>query len=767
MLENQSLEPTTNGYKAVGHSVRRTDGAEKVRGEIRYAGDLHLPGMLHARPVLSLYAHARIKKIEVEAALKVPGVVRVVTAAELPLILEASESRKRNPLAKDEVIFYGQPVAVVLGETEAAALDGANLVQVEYEELPAAIDLLLALQPNAPLVRRKEGHGADLEAQIHATIEVKAEKEKAVLPPNVSNHVHFQQGDVEAGFREAAVIVENTFRLPMVHQSYLEPQVVVAAPDPLGGLTVYSSTQAGFSARRDVAAALGLPQNKVKVVSMPVGGGFGGKFGLLEPWAAGLAKLVGRPVKLGYYRMEDLLAANPAPACVIEVKVGARADGTFCALKARLIFDTGIYPGAPVWLAGMLLGSYYRLDNYVIEGLEVLTNRPNSGAYRAPGAAQASFAIESQIDALAHALQRDPLELRLQNCAVEGDLNPSKRPWPRIGLKECLEKLQQHPAWQHRATKGVDQGIGIAVGGWPGGLEPATALCRLDHDGSFTVTTGISDLTGVTTSLQLIAAEVLGLKPEQVTVHNVDTDSAPYAGASGGSKTTLTVGAAVVKAAEDARKQVLEIAAQYLEASPEDLELSEGKVNVKGLPSRSVTLQEIANLSMSFGGRFEPVFGRGSSAITRNAPSFAVHLARVKVDRETGEVKVLGYVAVQDVGFAINPAEVAGQIHGGVTQGLGWALYEQMVYDETGTLLSGSLMDYTLQTAAMVPPIDVQLVEIPAPDGPFGAKGVGEPPIIPGAATIANAIFDAIGVRVTEVPATPERLLKAIWSRQF
>ena len=765
MLENQSAQATetkTNGYNVVGHSEKLSNGLEKVSGETRFAGDLNLPGMLHARLVLSLYAHARIKKIDTSAALKVPGVVRVVTAADLPLVTEASESRRRNPLAKDEVIFYGQPVAVVLGETEAAALDGVNQIQVEYEVLPAAIDLLDAMKQDAPLVRKKEGHGADAEAQMHATVAAQAEEETVKLPPNVSNRVHFHAGDVEAGFKEAAVTVENTFRLPMVHQSYLETQSVVVAPDPLGGMVVYTSTQAAFYARQEVAAALGVAQSKVKVVTMAVGGGFGGKFVLLEPWAAGLAKLAGRPVRLSYYRMEDLLAANPAPDGIIEVKLGARADGSLCALKAKIIFNSGIYPGAPTGIVAILLGGYYRFENFDIEGLEVLTNKPNSGAYRGPGAPQATFAIESQIDALAHALKRDPLEFRLQNCAVEGDKTPTGQAYPRIGLKDCLERLQQHPAWQNRANKAAGEGVGIAIGGWPGGLEPASSTCRLDHDGNFTITTGVSDISGVTTSFRLIAAEILGLKPEQVTIINADTDSAPYAGASGGSKTTRTVGAAVLKAAQDARKQVLDIAAQRLEAAPEDLELQDGKVSVKGLPSRSITLKEIASRSMNFGARFEPVYGSGSSAITSSAPGFAAHLVKLRVDQETGEVEVLDYVAVQDVGFAINPAEVEGQIHGGVTQGLGWALYEQMVYDEKGTLISGSLMDYALQTAALVPSIDVQLVEVPAPDGPFGAKGVGEPPIIPGGAAVANAIFDATGVRINELPAVPERVLHAI-----
>ncbi len=760
MIENQA-NPAEN-HKVVGHATPRHDGLEKVSGETRFTADLRLPGMLHARLVLSPYAHARIKKIDGSAAMQVPGVVRVVTASDLPIKLEATESRKRNPLAKDEVIFYGQPVAVVLGESEAAALDGVAQVRVEYEVLPAVVDVMEAIKPGAPIVRRKEGHGADAESQMHATVATQNEEEKVVLPPNVSNRSHFKAGDVEAGFKEAAVVVENSFKLPMVHQSYLETQSVVVAPDPLGGMNVYTSTQAGFYARQEVAASMGVAQSKINVVTMPVGGAFGGKFVLLEPWAAGLAKLSGRPVKLSYYRMEDLLAANPAPDCVIEVKVGARADGTLCALKARIIFDSGVYPGAPAGIAGILLGGYYRFENFDIEALEVLTNKPNSGAYRGPGAPQATFAIESQIDALAHALKLDPLEFRLKNCVIDGDQNPSGQAYPRIGLKACLERLQQHPAWQNRANKQPGEGVGIAIGGWPGGLEPAAAACRLDQDGNFTIMTGVSDISGATSSLQLIAAEILGMKPTEVTMINADTNSAPYAGASGGSKTTRTVGAAVLKAAEDARQQVLEIAGQRLEASPEDLEIADGKVSVKGLPSRSITLKEIATRSMNFGAKYAPVFGRGNSAITSSAPGFAAHLVKVKVDQETGDVEVLDYVAVQDVGFAINPGEVEGQIHGGVTQGLGWALYEQMVYDENGTLLSGSLMDYAIQNAPQVPSIDVQLVQIPAPDGPFGAKGVGEPPIIPGGAAVANAIFDATNVRINELPAVPERVLHAI-----
>ncbi len=764
MLETREATHKNNDngsqYLAVGHSEKRIDGPDKLIGQARYAADLNMPGLLHARLVLSLYAHARIKSINTEAARQVPGVVRVVTADDLPIKPGESASRKRNPLAKDVVMFYGQPIVVVLGETEAAARDGAELVMVEYEALPVAVDLLAAMSKDAPVVQSKEAQGDNKEASMHnAGASSGEEDEKIELPPNVSNHNHMKRGDIEAGFKEAAAISERTYILPAVHQSYIETQSVTVAPDPMGRLVVYTSTQAAFYCRDEVAEALGIPLDRVRVVTMTVGGAFGGKFVLIEPLAAALAMLAKRPVRLALYRMEDLMAANPAPNAHIEFKIGARADGTICAMKSKVIFSSGIYSGSPWWSAGSLAFSY-RVPNFDIEAFEVLTHQVNAGAYRAPGATQITFVAESAIDDLAHQLGRDPIEFRLQNCVVEGDLNNNGRAWPRIGLKECLETLQQHPAYQNRHQKGADEGIGVAVGGWGGGLEPASAMCRMDQDGKFTLQVGVSDISGVQTSLLLIAAEVLGLKPDQIRVVIGDTDNAPYAGGSGGSKTLYTVGAAVVKAAEDAREQIKKIAATELEAAPEDLELKDGKVNVKGVPSRSVDMLTIAK--RSFGGKHVPVLGCGGSAITKQAPGFAAHLVKVKVDRETGEVEVLEYVAVQDVGQAINPEEVRGQIHGGVTQGLGWALYEQLVYDENGTLLSGSLMDYAVQNASQVPNIEAILVQIPSEGGPFGARGVGEPPIVPGGGAIGNAIYDAVGVRVNQIPATPERVLKAI-----
>jgi CO/xanthine dehydrogenase Mo-binding subunit len=402
----------------------------------------------------------------------------------------------------------------------------------------------------------------------------------------------------------------------------------------------------------------------------------------------------------------------------------------------------------------------------------VQTNKPGTGAYRAPAGPQAYFALEATVQELCQQLGMDPLQFRQINALKEGDPNIRYGRWPRIGLLECLEQIQQHPLWVQREQakqevpeelKGWKIGIGVAVGGWPGGTEPAAALCRLEHDGTFTLVVGSVDVSGSDASLALIAAEELSLPVEAVNITHDNTDSMPYSGLSAGSKTTYTVGSAVLAAARDARNQVFTIAAEMLEASTEDMELQDdGKVMVKGVPEKHVTLQQIAANSMRFGAPYEPVYGRGRSANRVSSPMFAAHLAKVAVDPETGEVRVLDYIAAQDVGRAINPAEVEGQIHGGVVQGIGWALFEGMVYDESGQLLTATLMDYALPQSQDVPTITPLLVEVPSELGPFGAKGVGEPPVVPVAAAIANAIRDAVGVRMTQIPMTPERIFASL-----
>src|SRR5713226_6635478 len=757
----------------VGTSLPRQDGPDKVTGRARYAGDQKLPGMLYARLVTSPYAHARILNVDTSAALSVPSVVAVFTAESLGMDHADPLSRSQSPLAQQEVVWCGHPVAIVVGETEASAEDGAAAVEVNYDPLPVVIDPEAALRPDSPLARSRREAEAAAGGGAHSVIPQAAaavdEEERSL---NASQTFPLKMGDIEAGLREAEVVVEGRYHTHPVHQSYMEPQSVTVAPSLSGHhLVIWPSTQGLFNVRSAVAQALKMPERQIRVEPVPIGGGFGGKETLLEPLVAAVASRLRKPVQLVYTRQEDLLAGNPAPQTVITVKLGAKKDGTLTAIQARMILDAGAYPNPLAGFSGFHFAGIYRCPNLDIRCDVVQTNKPGTGAYRAPAGPQAYFALESTAQELCQQLGMDPLQFRQVNALKEGDPNMMRGRWPRIGLLECLEQIQQHPLWVQREQarqqvpeelKGWKVGIGLAVGGWSGGTEPAAALCRLEQDGSFTVVVGSVDLSGSDTSLALIAAEELSLPTEAVNMTHDSTDSMPYSGLSAGSKTIYTVGSAVLAAARDARTQAFTIAAEMLEASAEDMELRDGKVMVRGVPEKFITLQQIAANSMNFGAPYEPVFGRGRSANRVSSPMFTAHLAKVAVDSETGEVRVLDYVAAQDVGRAINPAEVEGQIHGGIAQGLGWALLEGFSYDEDGQLLTSTLMDYALPHTQDVPNITTILVEIPSALGPFGAKGVGEPPVVPVGATIANAIVDAVGVRVRQLPITHERLFAAM-----
>jgi CO/xanthine dehydrogenase Mo-binding subunit len=480
-------------------------------------------------------------------------------------------------------------------------------------------------------------------------------------PANATTAQRYQHGDIEAGFAEADVVVERRYVTNWVHQAYLEPQSSTVVPNEDGGVTVYASTQGAFFVRNEVAAALGVPQHKVTAKTMEVGGAFGAKYAVLDPLTAALAVKTNRPVTLVYTRSDEFLAAVPAPGTIIEVKTGAKKDGSLTALHARVIVDTGAYPGGTAGLVGLMLGGTYRWPNLQIDAYEVLTNKPGCGAYRAPGTPQACFAIEGNMAEMCGEMGLDPLQFRLQNCVVEGDLMPGGSHWPHIGSREVLETLGRQDVWKNREEKGRRQGVGIAFGGWPSGTQPASALCRLNDDGSLSIIVGSSDISGTKTGFGILAADVFGMDPESVTIRTADTDTAPFAGAAGGSKITFTVGAAVRQAAEEARKQVLAIAADEMEAAPEDLEIVDGEVRVKGVPGRTVPLTRIAALSTGFGSSHAPILGEGRVAPDEAAPGFVAHLARVEVDEDTGMVRVLHYVAVQDVGRAINPAGIGGR----------------------------------------------------------------------------------------------------------
>lgn len=749
--------------KTIGQPTKRIEGGEKVTGVTRYVDDLHIPGTLHARLVHSRYAHAEIISIDTSAAKEVPGVVAVYTGKDTHPEGPEPSDRHHSMLARDKAIYYGQPVAVVLATSEVAAEEAVDLVNVEYHDLGAVVDPIKGMSKDSPVIRSKEATGDWSEGEAHAAVGGGSDTvDLSQYSDNVTNAVRFTRGDIEKGFAEADQIVERTYRSGFVHQGYIEPHATMAVPDPLGKLTIYTMTQGAFYTRKATAGVLGLNENDIKVINMEVGGGFGSKAVLLEPLCGWLALREHKPIKMVYSRAEEFTSATPAPGSVIDVKVGAKNDGTITALQAKLVYDSGAYSSSPYNIGAILLGSYYQTDNLHVDAFEVLTNKPGVGAYRAPGAPQATFAIEQAVDELAGKIGMDPVEFRLKNASDEGMPQVNGTPWPRIGLKQILETIRDHPLWKNRPKdEKSGKAVGMAIGGWPGGVEPCTANVKLNTDGSVVLQVGHSDITGTNTTFAMLVADVFGTDLDKVKVENADTDSAPYAGMAGGSKTTFTVGAAVMKAAAKAREEVLAIASSELEASPEDLEMVDGVVRVKGT-DQQLTVAEIANMSMGFGAKYEPVYGVGKSAHNDRAPGFSGQIAELEVDQDTGQIKLTNYVTIQDVGKALNPAAVEGQMLGGTAQSIGFGLYETMTYGEDGQLISETLMDYGLPKANQIPSMETIIIEIPSRSGPYGAKGVGEPPIVPGPAAIANAFAAATGVRITEMPLTPERVIKAL-----
>ncbi len=749
---------------AIGVATTRRDSEAKVRGAARYAADMRLPDLTHARLVLSHEAHARIVDIDVSEALTLPGMIAVLTAADLRIVA-TGKGRMYEPLAETEVVYAGQPVALVVAETEAIAEDGAQLVGVELEPLEPVLDLVDAAQPGASRARLEmaaTGDDADI-GDAHAAVAA-ATLDGEQLSDNVLDTARLASGDVEAALAASAHVVSGEFRTPWVYQGYLETQSAVAWVESEGELNIRSSSQAPFATRDALARLFGLPIERVRVKTTTLGGAFGGKIMLIDPLVAAAAMTTRRPVSLSLTRSEDLSAANPAPAERISITVGADADGKLTAIRARVHVDRGATDDMGVEsIAAMLVAGPYRWPAYELAALGIATNRVTFGAYRAPSAPPAAFAVESLIDELATALGIDPLKLRLDNVIDEGDVGVTGQSFPVFGARVCLERVGSHPVWTSRSELPAGEGVGLSIGWWPGGYEPAAAACRLDADGNLTVITGAADMTGVETVFAAIAADAFGVDPSKVRVVNADTSSAPYAGTSGGSKVTYTVGRAVEKAAIEAREQLLDIAAEELEIGLDDLEIVGHAIQPVGVPDKAMPIERIAAKVLSFGSPHLPVEGHGRCA-QPPAPQVAAHLSHVRVDADTGAVTVIGHVIAQDVGRALNPALVEGQMHGGTVQGLGWALLEELRHDEHGQLITGTFVDYALPAAGGTPPIDAQIVEVPTPDGPFGAKGVGEAPVVGVAGAVANAIAAATGgrARMRQLPMTAERVWQAL-----
>jgi len=759
-----AVPPTPGGEGGIGVRRPRIDSLEKVTGATRYAADRSRKGLLHARVVPSLYAHARIRAVDATAALAVPGVVAVLTAEDLP-ITGRGDMRMFEPLARGEVVFAGQPVALVIAESEAAASDAVDLVTVDAERLDPVLDLHAAMDAGAPPARIKplvevEDDDAGAAKAAHAAVGgVGALLEEEDLSENVISRKRYAQGDVTSALAQSDVVAEGTFRTNWVYQAYMEPHAASGWLEPDGTLVVETSTQGTFYCRQQLAKILGLPASQVRVLGAPLGGAFGSKVIVVEPLVAGAVLALHRPVRLALTRREDFAATNPASASVIEIKIGAKRSGELVAIDARLAFDAGAYTEWTIEaIAAVIVAGPYAWPAFDVRAYGVRTNRFGTGSYRAPGAPQAAFALESLIDELGERLGLDPVELRLANLAEAGSPMIDGEAWPGIGARECLEAVRAHPLWTGRQKVPPGEGIGLAVGYWPGGKEPAAAICRLEPDGTLAVITGVVDMSGAVSGFGVIAAEAFGVAPDQVKVVSLDTDGAPQSPLSGGSVVTYSSGRAIQAAAADARQQLLDFAALEFEIAPADLEIVDGIVRPRGSPDRGMSLAALAEKLHDFGGHHPPVEGHGRTVPKSLAPSSAAHLVHARFDHDTGRVEILRNVVAQDVGRALNPALIEGQMLGGTVQGIGWALYEKLIHDEQGQLLSGTFLDYAIPRASSLPPIETIIVEVPAPDGPFGAKGIGEASVVAAPAAIANAVAAAAGVRPRELPIQAARL---------
>jgi xanthine dehydrogenase molybdenum-binding subunit len=736
----------SNGTRQIGRSVARVDALEKVTGRAQYTADLRLPGMCYGVFLRSPHAHARITAIDTGEAERMPGVVAVITGASLAgdmaIVVEEEQHAARRvqtlfPNVGDTVKYHGAKVAAVAAVTREIAEEACERIKVEYELLPPVIEVREAIKPGAPLVNEDSTPADALEDGPFAGHPIH----------NVAGQNHRAEGDVEAGFREADRIFEDTYVIPRAHQTYIEPQTTIADVGPDGKVTVWTSTQGHFAVRSNLANSLRIPISNINVHGMTVGGGFGAKFGgIVDTYCVLLAMKAHRPVKVAYTRHEEFLDARPAPGAVITVKTGVKNDGTITARQAWALWDTGAGSGG--CYATSRVKGVYKVENFKMDAYDVNTNKPAPGAYRAPGAPQATFAGETQLNRICAEMGFDPVELRLQNMR-EGE---------QIAFKETLKAVAERAKWAKR-KKGEHEGWGVAVGEWTNGAGPAAAVVSMHEDGKVRLFYGLMDLTGTDTAMAQITAEVLGVAYEDVTVVRGNTDSAPFGTSSGGSVVTFSFGNAVKRAAEDARSRVLELAADHLEASIDDLELADGKVSVKGDPDTSVTLAQLGQMALR--SRSGPIVGRGSFSSEPSATTTAAQIGKVRIDPETGQVRLVELYNSLDVGKAINPLACEGQMEGGLVQGFSWGLMEQMRYAEDGRNWNPGLLDYRVPTALDFPDIDTVMVEEPTKNGPYGVKGIGEPPIAPGVAALVSAVADATGVWINEVPLTPERVLTA------
>ena len=733
-------------FAQVGTRPRRPDGIDKVTGRALYGADMTAPGMLWAKVLRSPHAHARIRSIDASAALALEGVKAVVTGADFALPEdEGARDVSVNCMAQDKALYDGHAVAAVAAVSEAVAKAALKLIRVDYEVLPHVIDVDAAMRPGAPVVQEGRAY----------------ENVPAGMSKNVTSHCEFGHGDVEAGFAKADLVLERHFRTAATHQGYIEPHACLAQMGPDGRGELWCCTQGQFMVRGLCAAILGIEESQLRVTASEIGGGFGGKTTVfIEPVALALSRKAGRPVKLVMDRAEVFRATGPTVHSSTDVRIGMTKDGRITAAEAHLRYSGGAYPCGTVDMGAQAAFAAYDLDAVRTYGWNAMTNRPKEAAYRAPGAPQAIYAVESVVDELCQQLGLDPLEVRLKNAARKGTKSSYGPTFPDIGLVATLEAAKAHP--HYRAPLGPNQGRGLSCGFWFNFGGNTCVSMNLAFDGTVTITEGNPDIGGSRASISLMAAEELGVSYDKVRTVIADTNSIGHNDVTDGSRVTFAVGLAAIEAARDAKRKMCERVATLWGIEPEAVEWKDGAVHPAGPNAGKfppMGIAEIAAMSPNTGG---PIAGHYEVNADGAGVSFGVHLVDVEVDPDTGATKILRYTVFQDAGKAVHPDYVEGQMQGGAVQGIGWALNEEYIYGADGRLQNPGFLDYRVPVASDLPPIETVILEIPNPGHPYGVRGVGETPIVPPLAAIANGVSRAAGVRLRELPMSPPRILKAL-----
>lgn len=736
--------------KWIGKNTIRPDGAEKVTGRAEYAADTSMPGMIWGKVLRSPHAHARIRGIDTSKAEALPGVKAVVTATDIvdfpvdaPVVLGIQDMRWmcRNVMAREKALFHGHPIAAVAAMSSAIAEEACALIEVDYEVLPWAIEIDDALAPDAPI--------------LHDFMEFEGK------PSNIAGTLKHELGDIEAGFAEADVVVEREFDTRPVHQGYIEPHACLVSVAADGKATIWSSSQGQFMVRAMTSFLTGIPQSHIRAIPAEIGGGFGGKtIVYLEPVATMLAKKSGRPVKMVMSREEVMRASGPTSGAKSKVKIGAKKDGSIVAAQATHYLQAGAFPGAPIRGACGCCFAPYDIPNVLSFGYDVVSNRSKVAAYRAPGSPIGAFAVESTLDEVAEAIGMDPLELRLKNAAKQGTKAAHGPVYPVMGYAETVQEALKHP--HYKAPLGKHQGRGVASGFWFNAGGESSAQVNITEDGNVVVTTGHPDIGGSRASIANITAELLGIEYDRVSVLIGDTATIGYSNLTGGSRVLFASAMVVTESTEKVIATLRGLAAKIWGIDTDAVTWSDGAARPAGDNAgkfEPLTLKDLAARANESGG---PI-GAGTQLNTGGAEGgFATHICDVEVDVDLGIVRIIRYTSFQDVGRAVHPAYVEGQMQGGVVQGIGWALNEEYIYDKQGKVDNPGFLDYRMPVCSDVPYLDNVIIEVPNPKHPQGVRGVGEVPLVPPLAAIRNAVHNALGIRFNSLPMSPPKVLAAI-----